>query len=93
MTNVVTALLVDAADRRSLTPARQHAGASQPVNQLSPGASSIPVDDHDEKLLYYQLEAEQLLLALRWLTGGIVAVGEGPNRPEGPFASIASTSS
>ena len=45
-------------DVRSLIPARRHAKIFELVNELSPGASFILVNDHDPKPLYYQLEAE-----------------------------------
>jgi uncharacterized protein (DUF2249 family) len=45
-------------DVRSLIPAQRHAKIFQLVNQLSPGAGFVLVNDHDPKPLYYQLEAE-----------------------------------
>jgi uncharacterized protein (DUF2249 family) len=45
-------------DVRSLVPAQRHARIFQLVNELSPGASFVLVNDHDPKPLYYQLEAE-----------------------------------
>jgi uncharacterized protein (DUF2249 family) len=45
-------------DVRSLVPAQRHAKIFQLVNQLSPGAGFVLVNDHDPKPLYYQLEAE-----------------------------------
>ncbi|HLS82527.1 MAG TPA: DUF2249 domain-containing protein [Steroidobacter sp.] len=45
-------------DVRSLAPAQRHAKIFQLVDELTPGASFILVNDHDPKPLYYQLEAE-----------------------------------
>ena len=45
-------------DVRSLATAQRHAMIFELVNELTPGASFILVNDHDPKPLYYQLEAE-----------------------------------
>ena len=58
MTNVTAASTPNTVDVRSLVPAQRHAKIFELVNKLAPGASFIPVNDHDPKPLYYQLEAE-----------------------------------
>jgi uncharacterized protein (DUF2249 family) len=58
MTNATTASHPELVDVRSLVPAQRHAKIFELVNELSPGASFILVNDHDPKPLYYQLEAE-----------------------------------
>ena len=45
-------------DVRSLVPAQRHEKIFRLVNELTPGASFVLVNDHDPKPLYYQLEAE-----------------------------------
>jgi uncharacterized protein (DUF2249 family) len=45
-------------DVRSLVPAQRHATIFRLVDDLSPGAAFVLVNDHDPKPLYYQLEAE-----------------------------------
>jgi uncharacterized protein (DUF2249 family) len=45
-------------DVRSLVPAQRHRKIFQLVEDLTPGASFVLVNDHDPKPLYYQLEAE-----------------------------------
>ena len=45
-------------DARSLVPAQRHEKIFQLVDELTPGASFVLVNDHDPKPLYYQLEAE-----------------------------------
>lgn len=58
MTDAVTTSNSSVVDVRSLVPAQRHAKIFQLVNELTPGASFILVNDHDPKPLYYQLEAE-----------------------------------
>lgn len=45
-------------DVRSLVPARRHEKIFQLIDELTPGASFVLLNDHDPKPLYYQLEAE-----------------------------------
>jgi uncharacterized protein (DUF2249 family) len=58
MTDSTTAPNTNVLDVRSLVPAQRHARIFQLVNELTPGASFILVNDHDPKPLYYQMEAE-----------------------------------
>jgi uncharacterized protein (DUF2249 family) len=58
MTNAAISPDVNVVDVRSLVPAQRHAKIFELVNELTPGASFILVNDHDPKPLYYQLEAE-----------------------------------
>jgi uncharacterized protein (DUF2249 family)/uncharacterized protein YjiS (DUF1127 family) len=58
MADAVTPSKSNVVDVRSLVPAQRHAKIFQLVNELTPGASFILVNDHDPKPLYYQLEAE-----------------------------------
>ncbi len=58
MASNIGASAPDTIDVRSLVPAQRHEKIFQLVNELTPGASFILVNDHDPKPLYYQLEAE-----------------------------------
>ena len=58
MSELTKGSTVNEIDVRSLVPAQRHVKIFQLVDELAPGASFILVNDHDPKLLYYQLEAE-----------------------------------
>lgn len=58
MTQPETGSNANTVDVRSLVPAQRHQKIFQLVNELTPGASFVLVNDHDPKPLYYQLEAE-----------------------------------
>ncbi|MGH6958134.1 MAG: DUF2249 domain-containing protein [Caulobacteraceae bacterium] len=49
---------VETVDVRSLAPPLRHQMIFHRVGELETGASFVLVNDHDPKLLYYQLEAE-----------------------------------
>lgn len=58
MTNANPGAAANVVDVRRFVPAERHRRIFELVNDLTPGASFILVNDHDPKPLYYQLEAE-----------------------------------
>ncbi len=58
MSHATETSIANEIDVRSLVPAQRHEKIFQLVDELSPGASFVLVNNHDPKPLYYQLEAE-----------------------------------
>jgi uncharacterized protein (DUF2249 family) len=51
-------LPVEELDVRNLVPAQRQETIFQRIDELAFGASFVLINDHDQKPLYYQLEAE-----------------------------------